>query len=68
MNVYTKHLRFILTHLPPTLRKRNALFGNCEKIQDCKIKHKFICVLLTGCFLYLVILVVACTILFVYAY
>ena len=26
-----------LTHLPPMLRKRNALFNNCENIQDCKI-------------------------------
>jgi len=53
-----------LTHLPPTLRKRNALFENREKIQDCKIKHKFIYVLLTGCLLYLV---ATYTILFVYA-
>ena len=53
----------LLTHLPPTLRKRNALFENCEKIQDCKIKHKGIYVLLTG---RLLCLVVAYAILFVY--
>jgi len=52
-----------LTHLPPTLRKRNARFENCEKIQDSKIKHKFICALLTGC---LLSLLVANKILFAY--
>src|SRR6218665_2491934 len=61
---YLGYIRYnFLTHLSPTLRKRNALFENCEKIQDCKIKHKFIYVLLTRCLLYLV---VAYTILFVY--
>jgi len=51
----------LLTHLPPTLRKCKVLFENYEKIEDNKIKHKFICTLLTGC---LLSLLVANTILF----
>src|SRR6218665_2094692 len=50
----------LLTHLPPTLRKRNVLFKTCE-LQDIKIRHKFICTLLTVC---LQSLLIANTILF----